>query len=286
LGRKYLRKLAREVLGEDLAKKIWGRMEIIGDILVIRIPFDIEPETLKPLAERVLKELPYVKSVWGALPGVKGEYRLRDYVHLAGEKRSETIYKEYGCLFKLDITKVYISPSLSYEHYRVAKLVEPGEVVTNMFAGAGLFSIVMAKHAKPRIVYSIDINPDAYRYMVENVKLNKVEGIVVPILGDAARVIEEKLQNTSDRVLMPYPDIALDYLVYALKALRGRGCIHIYLHVEAGKGEDPAEKAEELAGRRLEELGIHSYEFRLGRIVRPIAPRKYQIVLDTYVVRD
>ena len=283
VGRKYLRQLAREVLGEELAKKIWGRMEIIGDILVIRIPFDVKPEELKPLAERVLKELPYVKSVWGALPGVKGEYRLRDYVHLAGEKRSETIYKEYGCLFKLDITRVYISPSLSYEHYRVAKLVEPGEVVTNMFAGAGLFSIIMAKHAKPKIVYSIDINPDAYQYMVENVKLNKVEDIVIPILGDAAKVIEEKLQNTSDRVLMPYPDIALDYLIYALKALRNKGWIHIYLHVEAGKDEDPVEKAKVIAGEKLEELGVSKYEFRLGRIVRPIAPRKYQVVLDAYV---
>ncbi|MET1160468.1 MAG: class I SAM-dependent methyltransferase family protein [Thermoprotei archaeon] len=285
MTRKYLRQLAREVLGEEIAKKIWGRMEIIGDILVIRVPFDLDPETLKPLAERVLQELPYIKSVWGALPGVKGEYRLRDYVHLAGEKRSETIYKEYGCLFKLDITKVYISPSLSYEHYRVAKLVEPGEVVTNMYAGAGLFSIIMAKHAKPKLVYSIDINPDAYRYMVENVKLNKVEGIVIPILGDAAKVIEEKLRDTSDRVLMPYPDIVLEHLVYAVMAIREKGWIHIYLHVEAGKEEDPVTKGMEIAGEHLASL-VKNYEFRFGRIVRPIAPRKYQIVLDTYVVKD
>jgi len=283
VGRKYLRQLAREVLGEELAEKIWGRMEIIGDILVIRVPFDLKPDTLKPLAERVLKELPYIRSVWGAFPGVRGEYRLRKYVHLAGEKRSETIYKEYGCLFKLDITKVYISPTLSYEHYRVAKLVQPGEVVTNMFAGAGLFSIVMAKHAKPKTVYSIDINPDAYRYMVENVKLNRVEHTVVPILGDAAKVIEEKLAGTSDRVLMPYPDMALDYLIYALKALRMRGWIHIYLHVEADKGEDPVERAKAIAGRKLEELGIRSSEFVYGRVVRPIAPRKYQVVLDTHI---
>ena len=285
MGRKYLRKLALEVLGEEMAKRIWGRMEIVGDILVIRIPFDVEPEALKPLAERVLAELPYVKSVWGGLPGVKGEYRLREFIHLAGEKRSETVYKEYGCLFKVDITRVYLSPSLSYEHYRVAKLVSPGEVVVNMYAGAGLFSIVMAKHAKPRVVYSIDINPDAYRCMVENVRLNKVEGVVVPILGDAARVIEEKLVDTSDRVLMPYPDIALEHLVYAVKALRGKGWIHIYLHVEAAKGEDPVGNAKRIAGEKLGELGVETYNFAFGRIVRQIAPRRYQVVLDAYVVK-
>ncbi|OYT40205.1 MAG: methyltransferase [Desulfurococcales archaeon ex4484_58] len=283
MTRKYLRKVAREVLGEELAEKIWGRMEIIGDILVIRIPFGVDPEVLKPLAERILRDLPYIKSVWGGLPGVKGDYRLREYIHLAGEKRSETIYKEHGCRFKLDITRVYISPSLSYEHIRIAKLVEPGEIVTNMFAGAGLFSIIMAKHAKPKLVYSIDINPDAYRYMVENIRLNKVEDIVIPILGDAAKVIEEKLANSSDRVLMPYPDIALDYLVYAVKALREKGWIHIYLHIEAGKDVDPIRKGEKKAGKRLEKIGVREYCFKKGRIVRPIAPRKYQVVLDTYV---
>ncbi len=285
MTRKFLRRLAVEVLGEELARKIWSRMEIIGDILVIRIPFDIDPAVLRPLAERILEELPYIKSVWGGLPGVSGTYRLRKYVYLAGEPRSETIYKEHGCRFKIDFTKVYISTTLSYEHLRIAKLVEPGEVVTNMFAGAGFFSIVIAKHARPRRVYSIDINPDAYHYMVENIKLNKVEDIVIPLLGDAAKIIEEKLVNTSDRVLMPYPDIALEYLVYAVKALREKGWIHIYLHIEASREEDPVKKAGETVVDKLYELGVREAEPRFGRIVRPIAPRRYQVVVDMYVYR-
>lgn len=284
MTRKYLRALAREVLGDKLAQKIWGRMEIIGDILVIRIPFDVKPDDLKPLAERVLRELPYIKSVWGGFPGVKSEYRLREYIHLAGEKRSETIYKEYGCRFKIDFTKVYISPSLSYEHYRVAKLVKEGEVVTNMFAGAGFFSILIAKYSRPSIVYSIDINPHAYHYMVENIRLNKVEDKVIPILGDAAKVIEEKLRDTSDRVLMPYPDIVLDYLVYAVKALRDKGWIHIYLHVEAKKNMDPIEKAKLVASEKLDQIPfVNKYVFKYGRVIRQIAPRKYQVVIDTFI---
>jgi len=283
MGRKFLRKIACEVLDRDIVDKIWGRMEIIGDILVIRVPYGLKPDQLKPLAEKLTASLPYVKSVWGAFPGVKGEYRLREYIHLAGEYRSETIYKEHGCLFKIDFTRVYISPTLSYEHRRIAGLVREGEVVTNMFAGAGLFSIVIAKHAKPRVVYSIDINPDAYKYMVENVKLNKVENIVIPILGDAAMVIEEKLINTSDRVLMPYPDIALDYLVYAVKAIKDQGFIHVYLHVDAGKGEDPVVKAFDIVKAKLNELGVNRYDTVYGRIVRTIAPRRYQVVVDAFI---
>ena len=279
---KFLKRLAREILGEEKASLIWGRIEIIGDIAIIRIPFGIEPEELKPLAERILQEFKYIKSVWGGLPGVSGPYRLRPYVHLAGEERSETIYREHGCLFKIDITKVYVSPTLNYEHRRIASLVRPGEIITNMFAGAGFFSIIAAKLSRPKKVYSIDINPDAYHYMVENVRLNKVENIVEPILGDAAEIIMEKLRNTSDRVLMPYPELALDYLKYAVQALRGEGWIHIYLHVEADKDENPYDKAREIVE---EKLGILVKKYRFGTIrkVRTVKPRTYQIVVDAYV---
>ncbi len=279
---RFLKKIAREILGEDKASLIWGRIEIIGDIAVIRIPFELEPEELKPLAERILEEFKYIRSVWGGLPGVSGPYRLRPYVHLAGEKRSETIYREHGCLFKVDITRVYVSPTLNYEHRRIARLVRPGEVITNMFAGAGFFSIIAAKLSRPRKVYSIDINPDAYRYMVENVKLNKVEDIVEPILGDAAQVIMEKLQSTSDRVLMPYPELALDYLRYAVMAIRSSGWIHVYLHIEADKSENPYEKAKNMVADALSEL-VKKHSFGTIRKVRTVKPRTYQIVVDVFI---
>ncbi|WP_440059277.1 class I SAM-dependent methyltransferase [Thermogladius sp. 4427co] len=281
---KILRKLASEVLGEEVAKRLWGRIEFIGDIALIRIPPGVEYTELIPLAERILREFKYVKSVWGGYPGVRGEYRLREYVHLAGEKRSETLYKEHGCLFKIDITKVYVSPVLGFEHRRIAELVRPGETVINMYAGAGFFSIIIAKLAKPARVYSIDINPDAYRYMVENIRLNKVGHIVEPILGDAAKVVEERLYNIADRVLMPYPDIALQHLPYAVKALKdGRGVIHIYLHVKALKGEDYFAKAVRMVEERFKEIGIGKIKVLNKRVVRMVAPRVYQIVLDTEI---
>ncbi len=281
---KFLRKIAREVLGDEKARKIWGRIEIIGDIAVIRVPFDMEPAELIPLAEKIIEELPYVKSVWAGLPGVEGPYRLRKYVHLAGEKRSETIYKEHGCLFKVDITKVYVSPTLNYEHKRIAQLIKPGEIVVNMFAGAGFFSIIAAKYSKPKIVHSIDINPYAYKYMVINIKLNKVENVVKPYLGDAAKIIEEQLVNTCNRVLMPYPELALSYLKYALKALNnGKGFIHIYLHIDAEKGENPLTIGKKQLINELEALGVRKISILNKRIVRTIGPRKYQVVIDSYV---
>ncbi len=282
MGRgKFLRHLATEVLGEELARKVWGRIEIIGDIAVIRKPFDVELKYLVPLAKALLKRLPYVKSVWASVSAVEGEYRLRKYVHLAGERRSETIYREHGCLFKVDITKVYISPTLNYEHLRVAKQVRPGEFIINMFAGAGLFSVIIAKLSRPSKVVSIDINPYAYGLMKENIKLNKVGDVVEPILGDAKDIVLN-FESIADRVLMPLPELAYRYFPYAVKALKDSGIVHVY---EFDKGSSKGEVMEkvwskyEYLGRELE----INLELLSSRIVRSVGPKRWQVVLDLRV---
>lgn len=211
---------------------------------------------------------------------MSGSYKLRELIHLAGEERSETIYKEHGCRFKVDIRKVFITPRLNYEHLRVAKLVREGEIVINMFAGVGTFSIIMARLSRPRVVHSIDINPHAYELMKENIAMNKVESIVIPYLGDAAEVIAERLVRTADRVLMPLPDLALSYLPHALSAIRGSsGTLHVYLHVNES---DFPDKAAEAVRERIEREGW-TVERVSGRIVRDVGPRLVQVVLDVEV---
>lgn len=285
-SRPLLRRIAEEILGSKYANLIWKRIEIIGDIAVIRKPFHLDVEILKPLAEKILEVIPQIKSVWCATGEVSGEYRIREYVHLAGEKRSKTIYKELGCLFKLDITKVYISPRLNYEHRRIMMQVSEGEVIVNMFAGVGLFSIIIAKHRKPKIVYSIDINPEAYRYMVENIELNKVEDRVVPLLGDAARVVKTRLIGVADRVLMPLPGLSYEYLEYAILSLKPGfpRYIHVYDFTTALRDEDPILKLEKKFTEKLDRLSIE-YKVMFKRIVRTIGPRKYQVVLDIAIKR-
>lgn len=58
----------------------------MGILPCIRTPLGMDPRDLKPLAEELIKRLSYVKSVWVAIPGVFGEYRLRRHVWLAGEE--------------------------------------------------------------------------------------------------------------------------------------------------------------------------------------------------------
>ncbi|MCC6053224.1 MAG: class I SAM-dependent methyltransferase family protein [Desulfurococcaceae archaeon] len=279
-----LKRVAREVLGEDFARRIWRRIEFIGDIALIRTPLNMNPEELRPLGEEILNRIPHVKSVWASIPGIEGPYRLRRHVWLAGEQRSETLYREHGCVFKVDINRVYISPSLNYEHIRVARLVNPGEVVFNMFAGAGLFSIIIAKHSNPSRVYSVDINPDAYYYMVENIKLNHVEDKVHPVLGDA-KDVASKLSSSVNRVLMPYPELALDYLPYAVDSLKNSGWVHVYLHVRTERGEHWRTKALRVISERLAEISARSYTVSHVRKIRNVGPRQHQVVVDLYIAK-
>jgi tRNA (guanine37-N1)-methyltransferase len=118
--------------------------------------------------------------------------------------------------------------------------------------------------------------------MKRNIRLNRVEDIVIPLHGDAGEIVELKLRGVADRVLMPLPMLALSYLKHAVAALRGRGFIHLYLHVGYGKGEDPREKAVGLVARGVEELNARLLG-AYARIVRPVGPRRAQVVVDAEV---
>jgi tRNA (guanine37-N1)-methyltransferase len=253
--------------------------DIVGDIAIIRVPEPLK-ERNKIIAEAVMKTHKRVKAVWRQASPVSGDFRLRKLKWIAGERKTETLHKEYGCTFKVDLKKCYFSPRLSYERMRIAEQIQPGEVILNMFAGVGCYSIIIAKHSKPEKIFSIDINPIAIQYMQENIKLNKVEENVVPVQEDAQKVIEERLQNAANRVLMPLPEKAYEYLDYALLALKPTGgWIHYYDFEHAKKGENPIEKIESKVSEKLQMLGVN-FQVVFGRIVRTTGPNWYLVVIE------
>ncbi|MEM0174274.1 MAG: class I SAM-dependent methyltransferase family protein [Sulfolobaceae archaeon] len=249
--------------------KIWKKIEILGDIAVIPIPFEYDERILKSYADEILKKYTYVKSVWGKLRDTSGKYRLSTLIHLAGEKKSDTIYKEHGCRYYLDITKVFFSTKLSYEHLRVASLVRENEKIINMFAGFGPFSILSCVKKKPQIVYSIDINPYAYYFQKVNVELNKAY-CVLPIYGDAFKRIYDL--EDADRIISPLPELADEALEVALQKVKKGGIIHLYAEIEVKKGENPVKKA-------MEKYPNGTFY----RIVRSINPSTYHVVIDILV---
>ena len=103
---------------------------------------------------------PNVRAVFAKSGWVSGTERIMPLRYVAGENRTQTIHKEHGCSFKVDLSKVFFSPRLSSEHQRIAKLVDEGERVVDMFAGVGPFSILIAKGLSDVRVEAIDAVTD------------------------------------------------------------------------------------------------------------------------------
>ncbi|HEX7467722.1 MAG TPA: 50S ribosomal protein L11 methyltransferase, partial [Methanobacterium sp.] len=126
----------------------------------------------------------------------------------------------------LDVKKVYFSPRLATERKRISDLVKNNEIVIDMFAGIGPFSISIARNHEVKL-YAIDINPAAYKYLKENIIINKLEGTIIPLLGDVIEVLNN-LNIEADRIIMNLPGTAQNFLDIAIKSLKAGGVIHYY----------------------------------------------------------
>src|SRR3990170_4961526 len=283
LKRKLLELLSGVLSPEELSL-VCGSFDIVGDIAIIRLSNASQKHATK-IADAVMHVHGNVKTVLAQAGAVGGEFRLRRLTHIAGENRTHTIHRESGCSFSVDVMKCYFSSRLSNERMRLASLVNPSETVVNMFAGVGCFSIIIAKYVSTARVFSIDVNPAAIQFMKENVRLNRVYGQVIPLLGDSKTIVESRLRDAVDRILMPLPAKALEYLPTAVSALKPTGgWIHYYDFEHAMKGEDPIEKTRLRVAAKLAELCV-TYEVPFSRIIRTVGPNWHQVVLDIHVTR-
>jgi tRNA (guanine37-N1)-methyltransferase len=279
-----LRKTLSSVLSPEDLVNVYNSYDIVGDIAIIRLP-SASRQNAQNIAKAIMCVHKNVKTVLAQQSPVAGDFRLRRLTYVTGENRTSTIHREYGCLFSVDVEECYFSPRLCYERSRIAKLVKPNETVVNMFAGVGCFSIIIASYVSTARVFSIDVNSAAFQFMRENIRLNRVDGRVIPLLGDSKTTIERRLRHTADRVLMPLPEMALEYLPSATSALKASGgWIHYYDFEHAEKNENPAEKTTLKAIQKLASLNV-AFEFPFSRVVRTIGPNWYQVVLDIRVTR-
>jgi tRNA (guanine37-N1)-methyltransferase len=276
-----MKTLADMLSNEDMAC-VCKSYDIVGSIAIIRLK-ETSEECRKRIAESIMHVHKNVKTVLAQSGAVEGDFRLRKLEYIGGENQTITVHKESGCRFAVDVERCFFSPRLCYERMRVARRIRDGEVVVNMFAGVGCFSIIIAKYSNARKVYSIDVNPAAVYYMRENVRINCVYEKVVPLLGDAKEIVDKRLRHVSDRVLMPLPEKALESLPDALLALRQTGgWIHYYDFEHALKSENAVGKAKLKVSRRLKDLDV-DFEIPFGRVVRATGPNWYQVVFDIEV---
>ncbi len=237
--------------------------DIVGDLIIFN------DKISKKIAENLMKTHKNVKVVLSKTKKYSGKFRLPKLKIIAGEKRKETIHKENGVQLKLNPEKVYFSSRLSTERKRIYLQVKNGEKVLVMFSGCGVYPVVISKNTKAKEIVGVEINPKAHEYGLENLKLNKVSNVKL-YLGDVRNVVP-KLKKKFDRVLMPLPKGAEDYLDVALKAVKRKGIVHFYdfLH------EDEFDKA-------ISKIDKACKKYKIKKINKcgQFSPRVYRVCVD------
>jgi tRNA (guanine37-N1)-methyltransferase len=276
-----LMQVLKSCLPPNLLISLPHSLDVIGDIAIIEIPLELEQHQ-SLIGETILKTHKGVKTVLAKAGAISGTYRVRELRFIAGEQKTKTIHREFGCQYHVDVAKAYFSPRLSHEHQRVATQVQAGETVVDLFAGVGPFSVLIAKCNPTVKVYAVDLNPDAVELLKVNVRVNRVEGKIISILGDAGQLAANQLCGVADRVIMNLPETAIKFVDAACQTLKPQGgMIHFYGFV---RQPDSVEELKRRFSSAVEASDRKVEAFLCDRSVRETAPYESQIVLDAKIL--
>jgi tRNA (guanine37-N1)-methyltransferase len=267
-------------LSEEERQALITSFDIVGDIAVLEIEPLLEKKE-KLIADAVLSVHPNIKVVAKKAGGTQGEFRIRPVKVVAGENRTDTLYRESGCMFHLDLNKTYFSGRLSTERQRIAAQVKRSENILALFAGIGPFPIVIERNAPnlPKKQLAVELNPDACAFLRENIVLNKCKTIEA-VEGDVRKVLAgKKYALWADRAIMPLPKSGEEFLASILPCMKKGGIVHFY---SFGAESEPYAKAEEVAREKAASCG-REVRIICRRIVRPFSPGVVQVVLDLMV---
>jgi len=264
-----LKKHLKTKLSTEELKKVKKAYDVIGDIAIIEIPDELKKKE-KIIAEAILVLNKNIKVVAKKVGNFKGEFRTRDLKIIAGDRRKETVYKENAVRLKLNVETCYFSPRLSTERKRIAELVKDGEDVLVMFSGVGPYPVVLSRRTGANEVVGIEINPEAAKYAEQNAILNKCKNVRL-FAGDVKKVVPS-LKKKFDRILMPLPKSAEDFLDVALKALKKGGIIHFYDFLHES----------EIPDKVLEKIEKHVENYRVLKVIKcgQYSPKKFRVCVD------
>lgn len=228
----------KDILRKKLSKKelnlIPSSFDVIGNILIFS---DFPKELIKKekiIGNEILKNYKNIRSIFKKTKKYSGKFRTPKLKLLAGENNKETICKENNVRLKLNAEKVYFSPRLSEERKRIFKKIKNNENILVMFSGVAPYPIVISKNTRAKEIYGIEINPTAHKYALENLKLNKAENKINLFLGDVKKILP-KINERFDRIIMPLPKGAENFLNLALDKINKNGTIHFYNFAEENK---------------------------------------------------
>ncbi|MBD6955591.1 MAG: class I SAM-dependent methyltransferase [Thermoplasmata archaeon] len=253
-------------MDDNLKNKVPHHWEKYGDVVLIQLP-EILYSYRKDIG-RAFAEVLKAKSVL-LYKGVEGEFR-KPLVEFIFGNDAVTTHTENGIFYRFDASRIMFSSGNVDERIRMSRIDAVGERVVDMFAGIGYFSIPISKYCFPERVIAIEKNEEAYKYLVENIKLNGVS--VDPILSDNRDV---NIRDYADRVIMGYIH-SEEFIPFAVRMLKQRGIIHYHDTWRKEQVQDRYETINSL-------FGDFNYSVLRFHIVKNYAPNILHVSIDLLI---
>ena len=258
--------------------------QTLGDVIILKL----KPELFSKkeiIGKAYLGLLPSIRSIYLNKGKITGAFREPEEIEfLAGINNPIVEHKEHGITYRFDITKIMFSKGNLKERKILATLVQDGEIVVDMFAGIGYFSLPIGKHSNAEKIYSIEINPNSFKFLIENIKINHLEEKIVPISGNCKEEVL-KLSDSgikADHVVMGVFPAPIDYIKTALTLTKEKGTIfHFEGVVEKEDYMSLFNEFNDVAMSQSYICDLKSY-----RIVKSYGPKLYHVVLDIFVLKN
>ena len=231
-------------LGDGLPSnvKVPRKFHIVGHVALVHLNSSLlEYESM--IGEATLSFDSRIRSVAIRTGPTSGETRKPHYKLVAGDCNTVTTHTENGVHFRLDPIRITFSGGNKRERVNIATQVRPGEKIVDMFSCVGQFALQIAKSTNA-IVTAIEINPEAYEFLLENIRINSLEDKVTALLGDCREIYPK---NYANRIIMGYLHNTHTYLPHALDTLvQEGGIIHMHMSIQKNILEEMISKIEEI----------------------------------------
>ena len=250
----------------------------IGEIIIINLKPELKKYE-KEIGEIILEIFPKIQTICNKEGGVTGEFRKPQIKIIAGSKNTEVCHLENGIYFCFDIQKIMFAKGNIKERGRLPRQVKREEIIIDMFTGIGYFSVPIAKIAKPKKIYAIELNPDSIKYLKKTIEKNKLKNIEI-IHGDSKQEVEKLVQQgiKADRVILGYLPPPIEFIPYAMMIIKKGGMIHYDDLINAERTEVDIQKTISIINKETEKQGMKA------KLINSQKVKSYGPKIDHYVL--
>ncbi len=266
-----------QIIPESLLALLPRGFQELGNHAILHLHPDLIPYASQIVAE-IPKFLPKIRGIWLREGEIQGKYREPGTIrHLWGDSNSEVTIVEHGIRYQFDFTRIMFSKGNVTERGLLPSHMHPDEIVFDMFAGIGYFSLGIAKNSHPHQIYAMEWNPVAFEYLKQNIKLNHVQQYITPLFGDCKEIVKKLIDQGiyADKIIMGLLPAPKDAISAALSGIVHKGGVIIYEGIESKDSTTLYTEFQTIA---------HSCGFQVKlierRIVKSFKPHEFHVVLE------